>query len=58
MRPQAVIGASSGRPVDLELAPRNQEGKVEFAADGTGAIIEVTNTSAGRAAVVGHANHD
>ena len=46
------------RFVGMVVAGDAIEARVEFAADGAGAIIEVTNTSAGRAAVVGHASRD
>lgn len=44
------------RFVGMVVAGDAIEANVEFAADGAGAIIEVTNTSAGRTAVVGHAS--
>ena len=46
------------RFVGMVVAGDTVEAKVEITADGDGAIIEVTNTTAGRTAVVGHARRD
>ena len=46
------------RFVGMVVAGDTVEAKVEIAADGDGAIIEVTNTTAGRTAVVGNARRD
>ena len=46
------------RFVGMVVAGDTVEAAVEIAADLEGAVIEVTNTSAGRAAVVGRARRD
>jgi len=43
------------RFVGMVVAGDTIEARIEIAADLEGAVIEVTNTTAGRAAVVGHA---
>jgi acyl dehydratase len=46
------------RFVGMVVAGDTIEARIEIAADLDGAIIEVTNTSAGREAVVGHARRE